>query len=91
MKRLISHGAEVNYTGGSLGSPLQAAAYHGHRDIVVLLIEKGADCMIRCGLYGTALQAAKFARHEDIINDLENYDHSENLGDQCKPHTSIER
>lgn len=89
VKRLISHGAEVNYTRGSLGSPLQAAAYHGHRDIVVLLIEKAADCMIRCGLYGTALQAAKFARHEDIVKDLEKYDHSESPRDQIASHIHL--
>lgn len=89
VRRLTLHGAEVNWTGGSLGSPLQAAAYHGHRDVVALLLEKGADCMIRCGHYGTALQAAKFAQHKDIIKDLEKYDSSQSPRDQVTSHIHL--
>ena len=89
VRRLILHGAEVNWTGGSLGSPLQAAAFHGHRDVVTLLTEKGADCMIRCGYYGTALQAAKFAQHPDIIKDLEKYDCSKSPRDRVTSHIHL--
>lgn len=89
VRRLILQGAEVNWTGGSLGSPLQAAAYHGHRDVVTLLIEKGADCMVRCGYYGTALQAAKFAQHPDIVKDLEKYDRSQSPRDQVTSHIHL--
>lgn len=89
VRRLILHGAEVNWTGGSLGSPLQAAAYHGHRDVVTLLIEKGADCMIRCGCYGSALQAAKFAQHPDIVKELEKYDCSQTPRDEVTSHIHL--
>jgi hypothetical protein len=46
------------WRGGSLGSPLQAAASRGAVDISSLLIARGADVNEESGEYGCALNAA---------------------------------
>ncbi|KAL8879663.1 MAG: hypothetical protein Q9198_002769, partial [Flavoplaca austrocitrina] len=62
---LLQHGADVNVSGGRLGTPLQAACFQGHIDIVQLLIMYGADTKAR-GLFHNALQAAAKGNYEDI-------------------------
>ncbi|KAL8753191.1 MAG: hypothetical protein Q9184_005493 [Pyrenodesmia sp. 2 TL-2023] len=62
---LLQHGANVNVSGGRLGTPLQAACFEGHIGIVQLLIMNGADTKSR-GLFHNALQAAAKGNHENI-------------------------
>jgi ankyrin repeat protein len=40
---LLRSGANVNATGGSYGSAIQAASYEGHKNVVALLIWSGAN------------------------------------------------
>jgi len=80
---LLNHGADVNPSGGRLGTPLQAACFEGYIDIVQLWVENGADTNLR-GLFQNALQASIRGNHEDIailllqngfkINDQSSYD-----------------
>jgi ankyrin repeat protein len=42
-KLLAESGADVNIRGGYFGTPLQAAAYHGHEEIVALLIARKSN------------------------------------------------
>jgi ankyrin repeat protein len=42
MKVVIDRGADVNATGSAWATPLQLAAYHGHRDAAELLLKHGA-------------------------------------------------
>ncbi|KAH9967049.1 ankyrin repeat-containing domain protein [Lactifluus volemus] len=48
----------VNVLGGTLGSPLQAAAAAGSVESVRSLLQRGAEIDGQGGTYGTALQAA---------------------------------
>ena len=85
VRKLLTSGVDVNRKGGNLGSPLQAAAYHGHKTVVEELLRNRANYALRCGWFGNAFQAAKFARHEDIIAILEKYDIFENTEDSHLP------
>lgn len=70
--KLVETGkADINATGGTHGTALQAAAYNGHLPIVELLLEHNADLFSRCGLHGTALQAAKFVGHVEVAELLQ--------------------
>lgn len=62
---LLDHDADVNPSGGRLGTPLQAACFEGYIDIVQLLIENGADTKSR-GFFQNALQASIDGNHEDV-------------------------
>lgn len=80
---LLDHGADVNPSGGRLGTSLQAACFEGYIDIVQLLIENGADTKSR-GFFQNALQASIVGNHEDVailllqtgfeVNDQSQYD-----------------
>jgi ankyrin repeat protein len=43
VKQHLAAGADVNAKEGVGATPLPAAAFEGHKEIVELLIEKGAD------------------------------------------------
>ncbi len=49
---------DVNHVGGLYGSPLEAAAAHGHEDAVILLSARGANIDLNGGQFGTAIQPA---------------------------------
>lgn len=51
---------------GFEGTPLQAAAYEGNKEVVELLLEKGADVNVKRGEFGPALAAAAFKGHKEI-------------------------
>ena len=53
--------------GGYYGSVLQAASYHGNRELVALLLEKGADVNIQGGHYNIALQAASYKGEKNVV------------------------
>ncbi|KAI4159863.1 MAG: hypothetical protein LQ342_006191 [Letrouitia transgressa] len=42
---LLDRGADVNVQGGRYGNAVQTAAYHGHRQVVQLLLDNGANTL----------------------------------------------
>lgn len=61
---------DVNMRGGFHGSPLHAASYRGHVEMVKLLLEMGADVNLQGGFYGTALQAACAHSRAEVVRQL---------------------
>ncbi len=47
---------DVNHVGRLYGSPLKAAAAHGHEDAVILLSARGANIDLNSGQFSTAIQ-----------------------------------
>jgi len=64
--RLLSLGADVNATGGALGTALHAAAYTHDWENILLLLKHGADPTVIAGKYGGVLQAA--AKENATVN-----------------------
>ncbi|KAF4630221.1 hypothetical protein G7Y89_g7914 [Cudoniella acicularis] len=66
---LIHNGADVNEISpdGREQSPLQAAAYKGHKEIIGLLLHHHASIHQEGGYFGNALQVAAFTGRQDII------------------------
>ncbi|KAH7150207.1 ankyrin repeat-containing domain protein [Dactylonectria estremocensis] len=63
---LIDKGAEVNIECGALGSPLHAACFRGHEEVVVRLLQAGASST--CGAkFENALEAASRGRRENVV------------------------
>ncbi|KAL8833024.1 MAG: hypothetical protein Q9170_004570 [Blastenia crenularia] len=62
---LLDQGADINLSGGRLGTPLQAACYEGHANIVQLLVENGADTKSK-GLFQNSLQASMKGNREEV-------------------------
>ena len=59
VKYLLDHSADPNGPRSSeQATPLQCAAYHGHLDIMSLLLNRGASVSLSHGSIGTALHAA---------------------------------
>ena len=58
MKALIEKGADVNLATLDKTTPLMAAAYDGHLDIVALLLERGADVNAKDQIQLTAVMYA---------------------------------
>ncbi|KAF4546032.1 uncharacterized protein LTHEOB_4684 [Lasiodiplodia theobromae] len=71
VQTLLEH-HDVNIRGGTYGSPLQAAAYDGHKKVVQLLIDNGADVNAQGGEQGSPLQAAAYDGHESVVRLLIN-------------------
>ncbi|KAF4963269.1 hypothetical protein FSARC_8707 [Fusarium sarcochroum] len=66
---LIEKGVELNVECGAYGSPLYAACFRGHQEIVIKLLQSGVS--IECGTkFENALDAAFHGRHEDIVLSL---------------------
>ncbi|KAH7391726.1 ankyrin repeat domain-containing protein [Pyrenochaeta sp. MPI-SDFR-AT-0127] len=66
VRKHTEQGADVNAQGGHFGNALQAASAGGHKEMVILLLDKGADVNAQGGYYGNALQAASFRGYKDI-------------------------
>ena len=56
--------------GKTHGSPLGAAAYAGHLDIVKLLVQNGADVNAPGGRYGSPLSSALYSGWDDVVEFL---------------------
>jgi Ankyrin repeats (3 copies) len=68
VERLVDADPEsANVTGGTLGSPLQAAAAAGSVESVRSLLQRGAEIDGVGGTYGTALQAAVANGALDVV------------------------
>lgn len=68
---LIDFGADLNARDKDGLSPLMAAAYHGHLDVVQTLLRCGADINARKHKDGfTALMVALSTDHDHIVNFL---------------------
>ncbi|KAJ4258131.1 hypothetical protein NW762_008272 [Fusarium torreyae] len=66
---LIEKGVELNVECGAYGSPLYAACFRGHQEIVTKLLQSGAS--FTCGSkFENVLDAAFHGRHEDIVLSL---------------------
>ena len=62
VRRLITQGVDVNATDAAGDVPLIMAAYLGHAEITLLLLEAGADVSaVDPGMKATALHAAAYA------------------------------
>lgn len=57
---LLREGAEVNSIGGRYGYALQAASYHGHADVVSVLLENGAEVNGSRGLLHANIEGRKY-------------------------------
>lgn len=66
LKLLLENGANADAAGGLFGNALQAAAFHGHLSIVLILLEWGAD-VFASGKFNSALEAAMSGLHEKVI------------------------
>lgn len=62
---LLDQGADPSIACGRLGTAIQCAAYHGHREIVLALSLRGAG-MKTPGKFDSALQAACRGGQEDV-------------------------
>ncbi|KAJ3811462.1 hypothetical protein F5876DRAFT_75821 [Lentinula aff. lateritia] len=60
----LNLGIDINISGGTYGTSLQAASFKGYGSVVKLLLEKGANVNAQGGEYGNALQAASSEGHE---------------------------
>jgi hypothetical protein len=68
VERLVAANPEgANAPGGTLGSPLQAAAAAGSVESVRSLLQRGAEIDGQGGTYGTALQAAVAHRAIEVV------------------------
>ncbi|KAL3297492.1 Pfs NACHT and Ankyrin domain protein [Colletotrichum asianum] len=67
MKAMVNNETVVKAERGLCGNMLQAASYHGHLEVVRLLLGMGANIDALCKHYGTALQAACYGGHIDIV------------------------
>ncbi|KAF4547992.1 Ankyrin repeat-containing protein 14 [Elsinoe fawcettii] len=80
VKLLLEKGADVNASGGSYGTALQAAAYKGHADCIQLLIHWRANVNAQGGKYGNALRAAISCSHTKVVELLLSNDADVNAG-----------
>jgi ankyrin repeat protein len=69
LRQILERNAAVDINGGYFGLPIQAAAFHGHYEIVKILIERGAD-PTKSAWLPTALHAALSGGHISTIGQL---------------------
>ncbi|GLA81291.1 hypothetical protein AtubIFM56815_004934 [Aspergillus tubingensis] len=71
VRKLLQLGADANGPGYQYGSPLQAASFGGHKDIVKILLDRGVTAPpTEQGEYSSPLQAALASGHDDIAEIL---------------------
>ena len=83
VERLLDvHPQDLNAEGGEWGTPLGAAIYEGHLDIVLLLLEHGADGEECREGRQTGLYVASFCGQVEIVRAL--IDRGANLNAECE-------
>ncbi|BCS16312.1 hypothetical protein ALUC_80519A [Aspergillus luchuensis] len=71
VRKLLQLGADVNGPGYQYGSPLQAASFGGHKDVVKILLDRGVTAPpTEQGEYSSPLQAALASGHDNIAGIL---------------------
>ncbi|KAF2798224.1 ankyrin, partial [Melanomma pulvis-pyrius CBS 109.77] len=63
----LNKGANVNAQGGNYSSALHAASFHGHEQVVKLLLDKGADVDAQNEYYRSALHTASAQGYEQVV------------------------
>lgn len=66
---MLAGGAD-NSCGRRYGSALQAAAFHGHEEVIGLLLNHGADVNLNGGYWANALHAAIIQGHMKVVQRL---------------------
>ncbi|RMJ27936.1 ankyrin repeat protein [Aspergillus sp. HF37] len=66
---LLHRRANTDATGGFFGNPLQASAFHGHEDVVRILVEENAN-LFALGKFTSALDAAMAGGNEQVVKPL---------------------
>ncbi|KAK0725500.1 ankyrin repeat-containing domain protein [Lasiosphaeris hirsuta] len=64
---LESPKVDIDATGGRYCNALQAAAFHGRKEVVELLLDRGANPHITGGRFSSPLCAAAFSLHTDVV------------------------
>ncbi|KAL0632553.1 hypothetical protein Q9L58_008574 [Maublancomyces gigas] len=67
---MLAGGADANSCGRRYGSALQAAAFHGHEEVIGLLLNHGADVNLNGGYWANALHAAIIQGHMKVVQRL---------------------
>ncbi|KAK1849751.1 ankyrin repeat protein [Colletotrichum chrysophilum] len=80
LRFFLSHGANIGKIEGRFGTPIQAAAFHGHTETVKILLQHGADALAS-GQFSTALHAAIEGGHEAVVDLLACEDSSHHQSD----------
>ncbi|KAL6717911.1 hypothetical protein ACLMJK_003996 [Lecanora helva] len=75
VSKLLQHRADINvvHPCGHYGSPVQAAAHHGYKNTVQILLKYDLDPSLQSGFYGSALQAAADGGFTDVVELLVEY------------------
>jgi hypothetical protein len=73
VRALLEKGADVNYRGEDLRTPLMEAAYNGRRRISEILLDAGADRTLRDAYGATAAEDARAEGHAEVAKFIENY------------------
>ena len=72
VKHILPQVADINGKGGSYGSALAVASYHGKEKMIQVLLDAGADVNAKGGSYGSALQIASAGGHQKVVQLLLN-------------------
>ena len=69
LKRLLDHGADINFHNNWSGSVLSVAVWEGHAEIVKLLLDRGATIELGAGddAYGTPLHRACWQGNLELV------------------------
>jgi hypothetical protein len=71
VRELVRRGVDVNHQDGQGSTPLMAAAWHGHPEVVKLLLRHGARTDLKDREGETALSLARKQRRWDVLRLLQ--------------------
>jgi ankyrin repeat protein len=66
VQTLLKDFENVNVPGGHFGNAIQAAAFGGHDNMLLMMLKRGADVNSE-GRYGSALRAASLGGHDTVV------------------------
>lgn len=75
LRKYIKLGVDVNTKDRDGSTPLHLASYHGHPQIVKLLLESGADTQVRAHKWGnrTPIEEAEYKNNKEVIEVYNNH------------------